>query len=106
MGGFQASGPRLCATAHTDRFGTYRIVRDARGALVHVRTESGECIGCIEVGLFEVIRMVIEHEQRRRCTKEGISRNAAGTGRCEAGRGLHPGASTESLTMLRPKGQG
>lgn len=48
----------------------YRIVRDARGALVHVRTESGECVGCIEVGLYEIVRMVIEEEGRaaaRRC---------------------------------------
>jgi hypothetical protein len=39
-------------------------VRDARGALVHVRTAEGECIGCIEVGLYEIVRMVIEEEAR------------------------------------------
>ena len=48
----------------------FRIVRDARGALVHVRTESGACIGCVEVGLYEVIRRVIEDEQRRRCARK------------------------------------
>jgi hypothetical protein len=36
------------------------IVRDARGSLVHVRNvETGECIGCVEVGLFEIIRALI-----------------------------------------------
>jgi hypothetical protein len=55
----------------------YRIVRDARGALVHVRTDSGECIGCVEVGLFEVIREVIEQEQRRRSSGEGSPATAA-----------------------------
>ena len=43
----------------------FRIVRDARGALVHVRTETGECIGCIEVGLYEIVRTVIEEEAGR-----------------------------------------
>jgi hypothetical protein len=43
------------------------IVRDARGALVHVRTrETGECIGCIEVGLFEIVRRVVVAEELRR----------------------------------------
>jgi hypothetical protein len=37
-------------------------VRDARGALVHVRTASGACVGCIEVGLFEIVRQVIEEQ--------------------------------------------
>ena len=42
------------------------IVRDARGALVHVRTAEGECVGCIEVGLYEIVRSLIlaEHEER------------------------------------------
>jgi hypothetical protein len=40
-------------------------VRDTRGALVHVRTERGECIGCVEVGLFEIVRQVIEDEAGR-----------------------------------------
>jgi hypothetical protein len=36
------------------------ITRDARGALVHVRNAStGECVGCIEAGLYEVVRALI-----------------------------------------------
>jgi hypothetical protein len=54
----------------------FRLVRDARGALVHVRTATGECIGCIEVGLFEIVRQVVEEEERRRRAVEGIP-NAA-----------------------------
>ena len=40
----------------------YRIVRDGRGSLVHVRTNDGECIGCIEAGLYEAVRMVLREE--------------------------------------------
>jgi hypothetical protein len=36
------------------------IVRDARGSLVHVRRrDDGECVGCIEVGLYEIVRAAI-----------------------------------------------
>jgi hypothetical protein len=36
------------------------IVRDARGSLVHVRrVRDGTCIGCIEVGLFEIVRALV-----------------------------------------------
>jgi hypothetical protein len=39
------------------------IGRDARGALVHVRRkDTGECVGCIEAGLYEVVGGVIEEE--------------------------------------------
>ncbi len=39
------------------------IVRDARDALVHVRdARTGECVGCIEVGLFEIVRALIVDE--------------------------------------------
>ena len=45
------------------------IARDARGALVHVRRrDTGECLGCIEVGLYEVVKAMIE---------EGITASAA-----------------------------
>ncbi len=38
----------------------FALERDARGAVVHVRNQrSGECLGCIEVGLFEVLRALI-----------------------------------------------
>ena len=39
--------------------GPFVIVRDARGSLVHVRKADGECVGCIEVGLFEIVRSLI-----------------------------------------------
>ena len=42
------------------------IVRDARGSLVHVRRrDDGECVGCIENGLFEIIRGLIVAEERQ-----------------------------------------
>jgi hypothetical protein len=48
------------------------IVRDARGSVVHVRRrDDGECIGCIEAGLFEVLRAVIFDEERRR-ERDGV----------------------------------
>ena len=43
--------------------GQFVIVRDARGSLVHVRNaRTGECLGCIEVGLFEIVREVLREE--------------------------------------------
>ena len=40
--------------------GIFVIVRDARGSLVHVRRRSdGACMGCIEVGLFEIVRTLV-----------------------------------------------
>jgi len=43
--------------------GVFVIVRDARGSVVHVRRrDDGECIGCIEVGLFEIVRSIIVAE--------------------------------------------
>ena len=39
------------------------IARDARGSLVHVRRrDDGECLGCIEVGLYEIVRALIVAE--------------------------------------------
>jgi hypothetical protein len=47
------------------------IVRDARGSLVHVRRrDDGERVGCIEVGLYEVLRRIILAETRE-TTAEG-----------------------------------
>jgi hypothetical protein len=44
--------------------GIFVIVRDARGSLVHVRRrDDGECIGCIEAGLFEVVRALVLEER-------------------------------------------
>jgi hypothetical protein len=41
------------------------IVRDARGSLVHVRRrDDGACFGCIEVGLFEIVRALVIDEVR------------------------------------------
>ena len=43
----------------------FLIARDARGSLVHVRRRGdGGCVGCIEVGLFEIIRALIVAETR------------------------------------------
>jgi hypothetical protein len=45
--------------------GVFVIVRDARGSLVHIRRrDDGECIGCIEAGLFEVVRALVLEETR------------------------------------------
>jgi hypothetical protein len=41
----------------------FRLVRDARGSLVHVRKDDGECIGCIEVGLFEIVKALVLDEE-------------------------------------------
>lgn len=55
----------------------FEIVRDARGSLVHVRRrDGGECIGCIEVGLYEVVRLIVLHE-RAALAVEGTPANAA-----------------------------
>ena len=46
--------------------GPFVIVRDPRGSLVHVRTaRDGECVGCIEVGLYEIVRRLIIEETKR-----------------------------------------
>jgi hypothetical protein len=40
------------------------LVRDVRGSLVHVRHQkTGECFGCVEVGLFELLKNLILAEQ-------------------------------------------
>ena len=44
----------------------FELVRDARGSLVHVRKADGECVGCIEVGLFEIVKALVLEEERRR----------------------------------------
>ena len=41
------------------------IARDARGSLVHVRRrDDGECVGCIEVGLYEIVRTLVLAETK------------------------------------------
>jgi hypothetical protein len=43
--------------------GPFVITKDPRGAQVHVRRrDTGECIGCIEAGLFAIVRAVVEEE--------------------------------------------
>jgi hypothetical protein len=38
----------------------FELVRDPRGSLVHVRRrDDGECVGCIEAGLFEVVKSLV-----------------------------------------------
>jgi hypothetical protein len=56
--------------------GVFVIARDARGSLVHVRrTDDGECVGCIEVGLYEIVRaLVLEEERRRECDGVEVER--------------------------------
>ena len=45
------------------RVGAFVVVRDARGALVHVRRrDDGECVGCIETGLYEIVRLLVLEE--------------------------------------------
>ena len=40
--------------------GPFVIVRDARGSLVHIRwRDDGTCVGCIEVGLYEIVRALV-----------------------------------------------
>ena len=54
--------------------GPFVIVQDARGSLVHVRRrDHGECVGCIEVGLYEIVRAIVLAE-------EGASRPATEVG--------------------------
>ncbi len=44
---------------------SFVIVRDARGSLVHVRRrDNGECVGCIEAGLYEIVRALILAEPK------------------------------------------
>jgi hypothetical protein len=41
----------------------FELVRDSRGSLVHVgRRDDGECVGCIEVGLYEIVRSLVLEE--------------------------------------------
>ncbi|MBI5284960.1 MAG: hypothetical protein HY874_07685 [Chloroflexi bacterium] len=45
--------------------GIFVIARDPRGSLIHVRhRETNECLGCVEVGLYEVLRALIVDEVR------------------------------------------
>jgi hypothetical protein len=41
------------------------IARDARSSLVHIRRrDDGECVGCIEVGLYEIVRTLVLAETK------------------------------------------
>jgi hypothetical protein len=52
------------------------ITKDARGAQVHVRrNDTGECVGCVEAGLFAIVRLVIE-EEIAASAREGIPAEA------------------------------
>ncbi len=52
--------------------GPFVIARDARGSLVHVRRrDDGECVGCIEAGLYEIVRvLIIGTEHVKAATRE------------------------------------
>jgi hypothetical protein len=55
------------------------IVRDARGSVVHVRRrDDGECIGCIEVGLYEIVRMLVLAETRETTAAAIVSGGSRG----------------------------
>lgn len=41
------------------------LVRDARGSLVHVKDARGRCLGCVEAGLFELLRTAVLAEQAK-----------------------------------------
>ena len=47
------------------------VVRDPRGSAVHVRKADGECIGCVETGLFEVLKALILSEAESRRERDG-----------------------------------
>jgi hypothetical protein len=56
------------------------IVRDARGSLVHVRRrDDGECVGCIEVGLYEIVRSLVREELAREAATAGGDRCGGGS---------------------------
>jgi hypothetical protein len=41
------------------------LERDSRGSLVHVRVRStGECLGCVEVGLFALLKQLVLAETK------------------------------------------
>ena len=42
------------------------LVRDTRGSLVHIRDrKTGQCHGCVEAGLFELLKILILSEKGR-----------------------------------------
>jgi hypothetical protein len=48
---------------------SFDLERDRRGSVVHVRDrQTRECIGCVEVGLFEILRLLVlaEHDAQVR----------------------------------------
>jgi hypothetical protein len=52
--------------------GVFVIARDARGSLVHVRERAtGECVGCLESALYEIVRMLVLEERDGRRREEG-----------------------------------
>ena len=58
---------------------TFELVRDARGSQIHVRDRrTGECLGCIEVGLYEIVRTLVLTEREER----GRVRDREGDARC------------------------
>jgi len=63
--------------------GLFVIVRDARGSLVHIRTRDGECVGCIEAGLYETCAQR-SSRKRGRCPMR--QRNQVSTGPSREGR--------------------
>jgi hypothetical protein len=59
---------------------SFTITRDARGSLVHVRRRGdGECVGCIEAGLYDVLRSLIREEVVREAATAGGDRREGGS---------------------------
>ena len=55
------------------------VVRDPRGSLVHVRRKDDrQCLGCIEVGLYEIVRSLILAETTKAIAECDRLEGAAG----------------------------
>jgi hypothetical protein len=82
------------------------IVRDARGSLVHVRRrDDGECVGCIEAGLYEIVRALILVEaggdQKREAAVTVVTRGSLGRSAAVTPRTDRIPASSESVFRTR-----
>ena len=68
--------------------GPFVIARDPRGSLVQLRKSDGECVGCIEVGLFEIVRSLILTDERAApdATRDSGQHRASSRKNCSAGR--------------------
>ena len=70
--------PAIRRREDSERVSAFVTVRDAHGSLVHIGTRGGECVGCIEAGLFEVLRALVLEETSE--TPAGGDRLGEGSG--------------------------